>query len=92
MVFEIVIPTTMSGLIDYGINAGDTSMVWRYGGLLLIFALMQLITGMSAARLAARSSAGFASNLRMDMYRNIQTFSFADIDKFSTASIVTRLT
>ena len=82
----------MSGLIDYGINAGDTSMVWRYGGLLLIFALMQLITGMSAARLAARSSAGFASNLRMDMYRNIQTFSFADIDKFSTASIVTRLT
>ena len=92
VVFEIVIPTTMSGLIDYGINAGDTSMVWRYGGLLLIFALMQLITGMSAARLAARSSAGFASNLRMDMYRNIQTFSFADIDKFSTASIVTRLT
>ena len=90
--FEIVIPTTMSGLIDYGVNAGDISMVWRYGGLLIIFALMQLITGMSAARLAARSSAGFASNLRKDMYDNIQTFSFSDIDKFSTASIVTRLT
>ena len=67
VLFEIVIPTTMSGLIDYGINAGNTSMVWRYGCMLLLFAAMQLITGMAAARLAARSSAGFASNLRMDM-------------------------
>lgn len=92
VVFEIVIPTAMSWLIDYGINAGDTSMVWRYGGMLILFAAMQLITGMLAARLAARSSAGFASNLRMDMYQNIQTFSFSNIDKFSTGSIVTRLT
>ena len=92
VVFEIVIPTAMSWLIDYGINAGDTAMVWRYGGMLILFAAMQLITGMLAARLAARSSAGFASNLRMDMYQNIQTFSFSNIDKFSTGSIVTRLT
>ena len=92
VLFEIVIPTTMSGLIDYGINAGNTSMVWRYGAMLLLFAAMQLITGMAAARLAARSSAGFASNLRMDMYSNIQTFSFSNIDRFSTASLVTRLT
>ena len=92
VVFEIVIPTAMSWLIDYGINAGDTAMVWRYGGMLILFAAMQLVTGMLAARLAARSSAGFASNLRMDMYQNIQTFSFSNIDKFSTSSIVTRLT
>ena len=92
VVFEIVIPTAMSWLIDYGINAGDTAMVWRYGGMLILFAAMQLVTGMLAARLAARSSAGFASNLRMDMYQNIQTFSFSNIDKFSTGSIVTRLT
>ena len=92
VVFEIVIPTTMSGLIDYGINAGNTSMVWRYGLLLILFAAMQLCTGMLAARLAAYCSSGFASNLRMDMYRNIQSFSFSNIDRFSTASIVTRLT
>ena len=90
--FEIVIPTTMSGLIDYGINAGNISMVWRYGAMLVLFAAMQLTTGMAAARLAARSSAGFASNLRMDMYKNIQSFSFSNIDKFSTGSLVTRLT
>ncbi len=90
--FEIVIPTTMSGLIDYGINVGNISMVWRYGAMLVLFAAMQLTTGMAAARLAARSSAGFASNLRMDMYKNIQSFSFSNIDKFSTGSLVTRLT
>ncbi|MGN0292542.1 MAG: ABC transporter ATP-binding protein, partial [Lachnospiraceae bacterium] len=64
----------------------------KYGLILFAFALMQLLTGVLAAHMAARSSAGFAANLRQDMYDNVQNFSFSNIDKFSTASIVTRLT
>lgn len=92
VVFEIVIPLCMSGLIDYGIQTGSMAHVYRYGAALLIFAGMELATGIVSAKIAAKASAGFAGNLRQDMYDNVQTFSFANIDKFSTASIVTRLT
>ncbi|MGN0506163.1 MAG: ABC transporter ATP-binding protein [Lachnospiraceae bacterium] len=92
VVFEIVIPLCMSNLIDFGIEEGKMKPVVYYGVWLLVFALLQLATGVAAARIAARASAGFAANLREDMYNNVQTFSFGNIDKFSTSSIVTRLT
>ena len=90
--FEIIIPLCMSGLIDYGVEQGELGQVWKYGGLLLVFALLELAAGVAAARIGSMTSVGFAANLRQDMYDNVQTFSFSNIDKFSTASIVTRLT
>lgn len=90
--FEILIPLCMADVIDKGIDLGDMSAVWKYGIALLIFAAFQLITGVLAAHIAAKTSVGFAANLRQDMYDNVQTFAFSNIDKFSTASIVTRLT
>ena len=92
VVFEIVIPLTMSYLIDYGIEEGIMANVWKYGALLIVFAVMQLVTGWLSAFFGAKASCGFAANLRQDMYDNVQTFAFSNIDKFSTASIVTRLT
>ena len=90
--FEITIPLCMAKMIDEGIDLGNMSVVWKYGLVLLVFALFQLITGVLSAHIAARTSAGFSANLRQDMYDNVQTFAFSNIDKFSTASIVTRLT
>lgn len=92
VVFEIVIPLFMSNLIDFGIEGGSMAAVWKFGAFLLLLAAFQLATGVLAARIAARASVGFAANLREDMYDNVQTFAFSNIDKFSTASIVTRLT
>ena len=92
VVFEIVIPLFMSNLIDFGIEGGSMAAVWKFGAFLLLLAVFQLSTGVLAARIAARASVGFAANLREDMYNNVQTFAFSNIDKFSTASIVTRLT
>ena len=92
VVFEIVIPLFMSRLIDRGIDVGDMGQVWKYGLILVVFALMQMITGFFSARIGAKAAAGFAANLRQDMYDNVQTFAFSNIDKFSTSSIVTRLT
>lgn len=90
--FEILIPLCMADLIDLGIDVGNMGAVWKYGVALLIFAVLQLVTGILSARIAARTSVGYALNLRQDMYDNVQTFAFSNIDKFSTASIVTRLT
>lgn len=92
VLFEIVIPICMSNLLDKGIQSGDMSAVWRYGAELLGLAALAMTTGILAARIGARASVGLAANLREDMYRNVQTFSFSNIDKFSTSSIVTRLT
>ena len=92
VVFEIVIPLYMSNLIDFGIEGGSMAAVWKFGAFLLLLAAFQLATGVLAARIAARASVGFGANLREDMYNNVQTFAFSNIDKFSTASIVTRLT
>lgn len=92
VIFEIIIPLTMANLIDYGIESGSIGMVWKFGAWLLILAILQLLTGFFAAWFGAKASVGFAENLREDMYDNVQTFAFSNIDKFSTASIVTRLT
>lgn len=92
VIFEIVIPLCMSNLIDSGIEKSNMAMVWKFGILLLIFALLQLASGMLSAYTAAKASTGFSANLRQDMYDNMQTFAFSNIDRFSTASIVTRLT
>lgn len=90
--FEILIPLRMADLIDQGINLGNMAAVWKFGIAILIFAALQLLTGVLSAHIAAKTSVGFSANLRQDMYDNVQTFSFSNIDKFSTASIVTRLT
>ena len=92
VVFEIIIPLCMARLIDRGIEQSNMSAVWIYGLGLIALALLQMGTGFYAARVGAKSSVGFAANLREDMYKNVQAFSFSHIDKFSTASIVTRLT
>ena len=92
VIFEIVIPLCMSDLIVSGIEKSNMAMVWKFGILLLIFALLQLASGMLSAYTAAKASTGFSANLRQDMYDNMQTFAFSNIDRFSTASIVTRLT
>lgn len=90
--FEILIPLLMADLIDQGIDLGDMAAVWKFGIAILIFATLQLLTGVLSAHIAAKTSVGFSANLRQDMYDNVQTFAFSNIDKFSTASIVTRLT
>lgn len=90
--FEILIPLRMADLIDQGIDLGDMVAVWKFGIAILIFAALQLLTGVLSAHIAAKTSVGFSANLRQDMYDNVQTFAFSNIDKFSTASIVTRLT
>lgn len=90
--FEILIPLRMADLIDQGIDLGDMAAAWKFGIAILIFAALQLLTGVLSAHIAAKTSVGFSANLRQDMYDNVQTFAFSNIDKFSTASIVTRLT
>lgn len=91
-ILEIVIPTIMAFLIDNGINQKDMSYVLKMGLVLILAAALSLVTGILAGRSAAVASAGFARNLRHDMFYNVQNFSFSNIDKFSTASIITRLT
>ena len=92
VVLEVIIPLVMANLIDYGINAGNLNYIWRTGGLLVLAAMFSLLFGALAGNFAAKAAAGFAKNLRQDMYYNVQNFSFSNIDKFSTASLVTRLT
>ncbi len=92
VLMEILIPLIMAELIDKGIDQGNMNAVWMYGGLLLVAAIVSLIFGALAGKYAAIASSGFARNLRHDMYYKIQEYSFANIDKFSTSSIITRLT
>ena len=89
---EILIPFITASIIDKGIQAGDMRKVGIYGGIMLIIAFLSLFCGIQAGRYAAAASTGFACNLREKMYENIQTFSFSNIDKFSTAGLVTRMT
>jgi len=88
----VLIPYITASLIDKGIMAGNISDVWRYGLMMLAIAAVSLFFGIMSGREAARSSAGFAMNLRSAMYSKIQTYSFADIDTFSTSGLVTRMT
>ncbi len=92
VLMEVLIPTLMADLVDYGIDKGEMNYIIKLGILLAVFAFMSLVFGMLSGKYAAYASAGFAKNLRKDMYYKVQDFSFANIDKFSTASIVTRLT
>ncbi len=92
VVMGILIPYVTASIIDKGINAGNIGNVYKYGALMLVLACFSLLFGILAGRFAAYSSTGLAANLREAMYRNIQRFSFSDIDKFSTAGLVTRMT
>ena len=89
---EILIPLLMASLIDKGIQAGNMSQVYKYGVFMFIIAIATLSLGFLAGNHAAKASTGFAANVREAMYINIQTFSFSNIDKYSTAGLVTRLT
>ena len=91
-ILEIMIPLLMASIIDKGIQAQNMSAVYKYGLIMFVIAIGTLSTGFLAGRFAAKASTGFAANLRDAMYTNIQTFSFSNIDKYSTAGLVTRLT
>ena len=92
IVMEVLIPFLMAKLIDYGIDKGNLQVVLKIGTFLIFSTIFSLIFGALAGKFAAVASSGFAKNLRHDMYYSVQNFSFANIDKFSTPSIVTRLT
>ena len=89
---EVLIPTLMAGLIDKGIKISDMGFVARQGILLVVCSLLSLAFGSLSAATASYAGTGFARNLRQDMYHKVQTFDFSNIDKFSTSSIITRLT
>ena len=92
VVMEVLIPYVTAWIIDRGINQHSMKNIWKYGGIMVGMALLSLLFGVLAGKFAAASSTGFARNLRKAMYNNIQTFSFSNIDKFSTAGLVTRMT
>lgn len=92
VVLEVIIPLLMANLIDDGIYQGEMRLVYKIGIELIICAILSLIFGMLSGMFAAKASSGFAKNLRQDLYYKVQTFSFTNIDKFSTSSLVTRLT
>lgn len=90
--FDMSIPFVIAQLIDQGIQAGNLAVAMKFGLLMLFLAICGLTTGFLAGKFAAEASAGFAANLREGMYDNIQTFAFSNIDKYSTAGLVTRMT
>lgn len=92
VVMEVIIPLLMAMLIDKGIDGGNMNYILRIGIMLAVACVISLVFGALSGKYAASASSGFARNLRKDMYYNVQNFSFSNIDKFSTSSIVTRLT
>ena len=92
VVMGVLIPYVTASIIDKGIGAGSLPDVYKYGAIMIGIACLSLLFGILAGRFAAYSSTGLAANLRYAMYENIQRFSFSDIDKFSTAGLVTRMT
>ncbi len=92
VIMEVLLPFIMALLIDNGIEKGNMNVIYKYGILLLFLALLSLLFGYLSGRFASISSSGFAKNLRHDMYYKVQDYSFANIDKFQTSSIITRLT
>ena len=92
VLMETVIPLMMASIIDNGVEKGDIHHIYVMGGLMIVTAFVSLFAGVMGGKYGARASTGFARNLRKAMYENIQTFSFSNIDKFSTAGLVTRLT
>lgn len=89
---DIIIPLIMAMMIDNGIEKGDTKAILMYGGLLFICAIIALFFGAMSGRYAAVASAGFAKNLRDNLFSKVQAFSFSNIDRFSTSSLITRMT
>ena len=92
VLMEMIIPFLMASIIDKGVNAGDMQYIFKTGGFMIVFAVIGLLAGLAGGRYGAKASTGLARNLRETMFNNIQTFSFSNIDKYSTAGLVTRLT
>ncbi|MFC4772761.1 ABC transporter ATP-binding protein [Enterococcus hermanniensis] len=92
VLMDVIMPLIMAGLIDHGIEKSDSNAILRYGGLLFLCAIFALVMGTLGGRTAAVASAGFAKNLRHKLFTQIQGFSFSNIDRFSSASLITRLT
>lgn len=92
VIMETIIPLMMASIIDKGVNTGNMNHIYMMGGLMVVAAAFSLFAGFMGGKFGANASTGFARNLRKAMYENIQTFSFSNIDKFSTAGLVTRLT
>ncbi|MDE6015312.1 MAG: ABC transporter ATP-binding protein/permease [Acetatifactor sp.] len=92
VLMETLIPFLMASMIDKGVEVGDQAYIFKIGGIMLVLAAVGLWAGIMGGKHGARASTGFGRNLREAMYQNIQTFSFSNIDKFSTAGLVTRLT
>ncbi len=92
VVMEMMVPLLMARIIDFGVEANDMDVILKTGGLMLLLALMGLLAGIGGGVFGAKASAGLAMNLRSRLYRSIQTFSFSNIDKFSTSGLITRLT
>lgn len=92
VIMEMIIPLLMASIIDDGVNAGNLNHIYKVGAIMIVMALIGLVAGLMGAKYGARASTGFARNLRKAMFENIQTFSFSNIDKYSTSSLITRLT
>ena len=92
VIMEMIIPLLMASIIDDGVNAGNLNHIYKIGAIMIVTALIGLWAGLMGAKYGARASTGFARNLRKAMFENIQTFSFSNIDKYSTSSLITRLT
>lgn len=92
VIMEVLIPYVIATIVDKGIDGGNIKVVYQYGAIMLVMAMFSLLFGILAGKYAAAASAGLACNLRDSMYENIQRFSFSNIDKFSTAGLVTRMT
>ncbi len=92
VVMEMVIPLMMASIVDDGVQAGDMAHIYKMGVFMALAAAVGLFAGVMGGKYGARASAGFAKNLRQDMYYNVQNFAFSNIDKFSTAGLVTRMT
>ena len=92
VVMEMIVPRLMASIIDDGVTAGNMEHIYRVGGWMIVTAIIGLVFGVLGAVFGSRAATGFARNLRRSMYRNIQTFSFSNIDKYSTAGLVTRMT
>ena len=92
VIMEVLLPIIMADLIDNGISVGNSAVIWRDGLLLAGVSILSLLSGLLGGVFGARASSGFARNLRHDMYYRLQDYSFSNIDKFSTSSLITRLT
>ena len=92
VLMEVLIPAVMAMIIDNGVDKGDIGYVARMGGLMVLMSVFSLCFGALAARFSAVAAMGFAKNLRSALFRKVQDFSFSNVDKFSTASLTTRLT